>query len=144
MRDIKLRAWDKKRKRMFSFTGANMLSAISFSNNNGLPAVSKVEIHLNDTGTYIWEDAENFILSQYTGLKDNNGVEIYEGNIIRIKTENTESIHEIIYKDGAPFGRNITVLEHRLLCVTSEYIRCMSEYIEIIGNIYENPELLEV
>lgn len=71
-------------------------------------------------------------IMQYTGLKDKNGVEIYEGDIARVGDKGVTSV---TFFDGAFY----TVVSH------SNY-RCggwETKSIEIIGNIYENPELLE-
>ena len=91
----------------------------------------------------------DFKLMQYTGLKDKNGKEIYEGDIISIKADylsefNSESIlpcEIVAFEDGA-FG---TYDKKRTLFVSFKEMIDKSDGIEfeIIGNVFENPELLE-
>lgn len=73
------------------------------------------------------------ILRQYTGLKDKKGKEIFEGDIVQIS--------------GHPFGidGNYEVGYNELmeLCCGGWYLHRMRHWAEVIGNIYENPELLE-
>ena len=75
-------------------------------------------------------------IMQYTGLKDKNGVEIYEGDILQIFGEGN-SIGKVIFQDGS-----FRVVEDlKYYCHLSAYNpQVMSE---VIGNIYENPELLK-
>lgn len=90
-------------------------------------------------------------LMQYTGLKDKNGKEIYEGDIVKYKDENCE-------KCGISHKKSAEVIWHEMgfwalsgglgqLSVNRSNIEKGSiieqfNYLEIIGNIYENPELL--
>lgn len=67
------------------------------------------------------------ILMQYTGLKDKNGTEIYEGDIVKATKENIPLI--VVFWDDFTASFNGT---------KDNYLHS-----EIIGNIYENPELLE-
>lgn len=123
MREIKFRAWDEKKKIMDN------------------------EIHLSehgksmdyDHGTYSGDNDD--IVMQYTGLKDKNGKEIYEGDII-------EEYTYIAYCDDchgyAMFFSNIEKNPYCAGCGGDFMWREFNEYPpEVIGNIHENPELLE-
>lgn len=92
----------------------------------------------NDDGTvYYFDEIE---LVQYTGLKDKNGVEIYEGDIVETVYNGEVFAGVVVYDlsevdfkvtDGKEkYGRNF------------QYLAGNDEN-EVIGNIYENPELLE-
>ena len=74
---------------------------------------------------------------QYTGLKDKNGVEIYEGDIIKVNG----NLYEV-WHSGLAFGlidKNKDFFEYMCqLCDMN------GKVYEVIGNIYENPELLEL
>jgi len=91
------------------------LTGISFSNSTGSVLIPP-----------------RWILMQYTGLKDKKGKEIYEGDIVKGK---------FMYKvEWYHLGRWYVIpLSNRGFCHTPDI---WNEY-EVIGNIYENPELLE-
>ena len=73
------------------------------------------------------------ILMQYTGLKDKNGVEIYEGDIIERNDERRK------IEDLTPVDRFYGCYPSP---VDDDWMSWSEEY-EVIGNIYENPDLLK-
>jgi len=75
---------------------------------------------------FLGELSDDFGLMQYTGLKDKNGKEIYESDIVA--RDDSRETHEIIFEHGSFKEKGSTWL--------------YSTSWEIIGNIYENPELL--
>lgn len=105
----------------------------SFFNDNEGHYISTIRSdHLQD-----YNIDEN-TLGQYTGLKDKNGKEIYEGDIVKIDCPTMKMQGKIFYsEDGADFRiyDEIEDFEENLWYLQEEY--------EVIGNIYENPELLE-
>ena len=77
-------------------------------------------------------------IGQYTGLHDKNGKEIYEGDVVKVFTSKEWRIGKIIYEHS---GFTIDVTNNKEL----EYGRTaiLENLTEVIGNIYDNPELLE-
>jgi uncharacterized phage protein (TIGR01671 family) len=130
MREIKFRTWDRR-------GGENAMSPISWSPTELMEAAIRTQKILDDL----------FIFLQYTGLKDKNGKEICEGDIVRVthqdkpysRTLKTKDFNCEVYfneadaafhyrrpKNYGPFRVGMTIGK-----------RC-----EIIGNIYETPNLL--
>ena len=89
-------------------------------------------------------DIGNAILMQSTGLKDLNGVEIYDGDIVRV----TDDDGRTDFSDGG-IGTVCGLKELGMWYIGGQVQNGLFDinhcyYIEVIGNIYENPELLEV
>lgn len=130
MREIKFRAWDKIEKQMCPVT------RVIFRQPTGYDFIN-VRIKWNgkiiDQGGFIGKD-NTYILMQYIGAKDKNGVEIYEGDIIRSPAGKDYWIRwsELTYRFVAePIPANR--LEAQLVS------RTISNY-EVVGNIHESPE----
>lgn len=119
MREIKFRAWDLKTKKMHTAENINFCGR------------KTVTVQYNPVKKICLDSA---ILMQYTGAKDKNGVEIYEGDIIRSPAGKDYWIRwsELIYRFVAePIPANR--LEAQLVS------RTISNY-EVVGNIHESPE----
>ena len=123
MREIKFRAWDKEKKIMGEVLGIDILhKEIFFSN--------------EDANCYEHTDFKDIELMQYTGLKDKNNKEIYEGDIVKLRANHRIGVIKY-YDEWGAFV--IEYIKPRPLAVLGNYYK---ENIEILGNIYENPELL--
>lgn len=148
MRELKFRAWDKATKRYWNVAG------LSFEKGR------LVEVYLENyptsfEGNEDCKKPDEVILEQYTGEFDINDKEIAEGDIVEYFSANDEDIVRAVVNYGYPFGydnddgtlfvkgffyddckifdlRDLDEEQYEDLCST-----------RIIGNIHENPELLE-
>lgn len=119
MREIKFRAWDKLNKEMINVESINFQERRVYK----------------DTVSYCkFEDID---LMQYTGLKDKNNKEIYEGDIL------FESFGERYYKVVFKNGNFRTEFEGYFDEYSFDLIDVVLDLCEIMGNIHESPELME-
>ena len=87
--------------------------------------------------------ASDFILMQSTGLKDKNGKEIFEGDVVKYEVGCNTVTEEVAYdKNFAGFGvRDADIDIIFTFLQLADVVDLIS--LEVIGNIYQNPELLE-
>jgi uncharacterized phage protein (TIGR01671 family) len=126
MREIKFRAWDNFFKQMYYF---------DFENNIEVRSGHLWIVH--EEGA-ISSKSPSIKIMQYTGLKDRNDKEIYVGDLVAVVDyANWEGLYKIIWDE-----KNLMYMledafgDREKLCEFEEYL--------VKGNIYENPELLEV
>ena len=123
MNEIKFRVWDNILNKM------QLVKQLDFKRTG-------IIVHTKNSGGYA--DYNKFIM-QFTGLKDKNGKEIYEGDVIRCfqfihySNDKEEKIKCVVFYDNAFVFK----------CMDGTgYDKLNGDGYEIIGNIYENPELL--
>ena len=117
-REIKFRVWNKHYKEYVKPSdGCSDYSFIQYKSGNfSLFGVS----------------AECLVIQQYTGLKDKNGKEIYEGDICKVNLHGYMKTNTIVFQNGA------FCFDGYAMCQYNE-----EQIFEIIGNIFENPELMK-
>lgn len=121
MREIKFRAWDKERKRWTNCS------------------IADDSLRFYDKHTGCWKtdmESDRFILCQYTGLTDKNGMEIYEGGIVR----SFGNDYTPVYTIGIYMALNVDQLRHpeedRIF--STQFNVVWRNGCEIVGNIYEH------
>lgn len=129
MREIKFRAWNKVQKVMFFPDGMDLKK-------KSLMSIDRNPFYVKLISG--WNKGGGFELMQYTGLKDKNGKEIYEGDIVK-DWENID-LYEVVW------NRRYACFELNRLTFgndTGQEIDNSPLDLEIVGNIYENKDLLE-
>jgi uncharacterized phage protein (TIGR01671 family) len=145
MREFEFRAWDKKD------TVMRIVYGIQFPkiSNHGNRTKTLVEMHC---GAYerqraiilsdFTDNIDRIELMQYTGLKDKNGKEIFEGDIVKCAFATGKEPCKVIEEKGC-FWVSQKGMKY-LQTEAHDNLYWHNSECEVIGNIYENPELLNV
>jgi hypothetical protein len=115
-REIKFRAWDEVSEKMLNWNDF---------------------LDTNMKNTFIAPESTGLILMQYTGLHDKNGKEIYEGDIVKYRDSRGQHIEKVIFDKGCFYAGMHWGSSTR---VAPKLIN--TRITEVIGNVYDNPELL--
>lgn len=133
----KFRAWHKEKKVMFNVNRLNCLCPTISTNEIYDPAHIVVENWHSETGYHSY-DSSDLELMQWTGLKDTEGNDIYEGDIVSSDADEGTLYEKVVRSSSGLYmleciysGEQMTDLES---CIES---------IGVIGNIYEHGELLK-
>ena len=135
MRTLKFRVWDEKNKKMHKMSDGPAHSFKIYSDGSG------------GFGNYGGEPYVNFDSStnpvmQMTGLKDKNGVEIYEGDVVQGRFVE-EHVPDAMWLTLSDQERKQGFRLFTIRTIFEPYETPLPDDIEVIGNIYENGDLLK-
>ena len=129
MRDIKFRAWDKIE---------NTMALVEEWHKTWIA----IGVNDEDDGHLEQRKLEDIKLMQYTGLQDKNGVEIYEGDILQWSYRKKDELCIVSYQDQ--WGSFVIDSKRAGRRKITHVLSSLPEYGSVVvGNIYENPELLK-
>ena len=131
MREIKFRAWNNFFKEMYYF---------DFENNIEVRSGHLWIVH--EEGA-ISSKSPSITIMQYTGLEDKNGTEVYEGDIVHARVYYSCEDWFDAGEHDYDFIADVKWDNEKMAYLCNGYYLHEIEEVEIVGNIYENPELLD-
>jgi len=139
MREVKFRAWNKTKKVMVCNS-----PFISWCVGDGTATISEYVPHnggyaLNSVRQLSHYEFDNFIFMQFTGLKDENGKEIYEGDILGY----CDNYPGLVFWDSTCHRWSLLERYPKGEYNREHELDYLTEPMKILGNIHENPDLLE-
>ncbi|VLR29903.1 YopX protein [Streptococcus pneumoniae] len=137
----KFRVWVKIGKRMVF---SDDILAIDYENKEIVTQQIYFENGLPDDRDIYCYNPDEIELMQSTGLKDKNGKEIFEGDVVRMRNPRDRrqiGMFQVVRVANSPM---LGLLDQKLTTEIFNLYEHMRNYYEVKGNIYENPELLEV
>jgi uncharacterized phage protein (TIGR01671 family) len=136
MREIKFRAWHKAEKKMYG--NPENTCWVEMLRVSGEAGFDECDVDLTtENGEGQSVSFDEVVLMQYTGLKDKNGKEIYEGDIIKLYPSDKSGVQILWDEHIAGFGfGNQTMADHL------NFRKLAAINYEVIGNTYSSPELL--
>lgn len=145
MREIKFKAYAKAYNKIVN------VDRLGLNSDGTAQEIIVTERELGEYDSDEWTDlqAGEFELLQYAGLKDKNGKEIYEGDILELRANpfnKKRDLFQVVFKDGGfrdEWNNYIgQYLPPDIRNRQGGRVR-LNEACEVVGNIYENPELLQ-
>lgn len=134
MRHIKFRAWYKPYKQMCQ------VESLRFDGNGVYTAVL-IEEPFYDRKLV---EADEIVIEQFTGLKDKKGTEVYQGDICSFTSKTGKHTGVVERLDNlAGFGLRMVKNNFRYTFSNLDTMGVNLDTLEVVGNIHENPELLE-
>jgi uncharacterized phage protein (TIGR01671 family) len=118
VREIRFRAWDVEQKKFLD----DIQDEWGGEGDGGYPPFP------------FYIDNKNFVMEQYTGLKDKNGKEIYEGDILEVYCGGDKQDIPYVVEDLRSFYKELDTLDR--------YLQINENSIKVIGNIHQKPELV--
>lgn len=136
MREIKFRAWDKTTKRMLS------VEQLAFSDSGDLISVYTNGPDFSNDPLILQGDKPDLNevqIEQYTGIKDQKGVSVYEGDILLTDSE----VNFVEFIEDCWATHNNEPLINYVRTKDNGEFEYIDDRFEVIGNIHQNPGLLE-
>lgn len=134
MRELKFRVWDEKYKRFvkgdlfFEQEAQGTFEPDCYHDEEG-------EIHCMKFSQRKLDRYHGYVIQQYTGLQDKNGIDIYEGDLLKWH-EGDHELSEVVFQNGSFFVKGVN---WGALWYVGDY----NDSYEIVGNVFDTPELLK-